>query len=167
MVHRAAISICKTLRPSNALMHTRKSSEPRAVPNPPHLPETGLCPKGDDPLTTDQADRALLLRTSAEDGLLSGELTVTFNGETTVLDADARRMGDRECTSALQALPNIDRVACTRRAVSEFGGGDFLISLLRYAVGGSTLPDAGEIRADTDAVPLRTFSVQDSGKCFA
>lgn len=90
-----------------------------------------MCPKGDDPLTTDQADRALILRTSAEDGLVSGELSLTFNGETTVFDADARRTGDRECASALQALPNIDRVACTRGTVSELGGADYLISLLR------------------------------------
>lgn len=93
--------------------------------------QTGLCPKGDDPLTTDQADRALLLRTTAEEGPLGGELTVTFNGETTTLDADAHRTGDRECASALQALPNIDKVACTRSAVSEFGAADYLISLLR------------------------------------
>lgn len=94
-------------------------------------PQSGLCPKGDDPLTTDQADRALLLRTTAEEGPLNGELTVTFNGEATTFDADARQTGDRECASALQALPNIDRVACTRSAVSEFGAADYLISLLR------------------------------------
>ena len=114
---------------------TRLRTNHKSVPSS----EKGLCPKGDDPLTTDQADRALLLRTSADEGPLSGELTVTFNGETAVLDADARRTGDRECTSALQALPNIDRVACTRSAVSEFGGGDYLISLLRYRPTGSTL----------------------------
>lgn len=93
--------------------------------------KSGLCPKGDDPLTTNQADRALLLRTTAEEGLISGELTVTFNGESTTLDANAHRTGDRECASALQALPNIDRVACTRGAVSEYGGADYLVSLLR------------------------------------
>ncbi|CAM9943915.1 unnamed protein product, partial [Hapterophycus canaliculatus] len=91
-----------------------------------------MCPKGDDPLTIDQADRALLLRTIAEEGPLSGELTVTFNGESTIFDANAHRTGDRECASALQALPNIDRVTCTRGAVSEYGGADYLVSLLRF-----------------------------------
>eukprot|EP00903_Cladosiphon_okamuranus_P017553 g16167.t1 len=93
---------------------------------------TRLCPKGDDPLTTDQADRALILRTWTEDGPLSGELSLTFNGETTFFDADARRTGDQECASALQALPNIDRVACTRVDVGESGGADYLISLLSF-----------------------------------
>ncbi|CAM9167242.1 unnamed protein product [Ectocarpus sp. 12 AP-2014] len=91
-----------------------------------------LCPKGDDPLTTDQADRVLLLRTMAEEGPISGELTVTFNGESTTLNADARQTGDLECTAALQMLPNIDRVACQRGAVSDFGGTDYVISLLRF-----------------------------------
>ncbi|CBJ33559.1 conserved unknown protein [Ectocarpus siliculosus] len=93
---------------------------------------TRLCPKGDDPLTTDQADRVLLLRTTAEEGPISGELTVTFNGESTTLNADARQTGDLECAAALQMLPNIDRVGCQRGAVSEFGGTDYVISLLRF-----------------------------------
>ncbi|CAM9302579.1 unnamed protein product [Ectocarpus fasciculatus] len=93
---------------------------------------TRLCPKGDDPLTTDQADRVLLLRTTAEEGPISGELTVTFNGESTTLNADARQTGDLECASALQMLPNIDRVGCQRGAVSEFGGTDYVISLQRF-----------------------------------
>ena len=91
-----------------------------------------MCPKGDDPLTTDQADRAIMLRTAAEGGLLDGELSVTFNGETTTLNANGHHTGDRECTSALQALPNIDAVSCRRGPVSEFGGADYLISLTRY-----------------------------------
>lgn len=90
-----------------------------------------MCPKGDDPLTTDQADRVLLLRTTAEEGPISGELTVMFNGESTTLNADARQTGDLECAAALQMLPNIDRVACQRGAVSEFGGAEYVISLLR------------------------------------
>lgn len=90
-----------------------------------------MCPKGDDPLTTGQADRALMLRTTAEEGLLGGKVTVTFNGESTTLDANAHRSGDRECALAFQSLPNIDRVSCARGAVSEFGGAEYFISLLR------------------------------------
>lgn len=91
----------------------------------------GMCPKGDDPLTTDQADRTILLRTTADGGPLSGELSFTFHGETTTLDANAHHMGDRECISALQALPNIDRVSCKRGHVSEAGGAEYTITLLR------------------------------------
>lgn len=72
-----------------------------------------------------------MLRTTAEGGLLSGELSFTFNGETTTLDANAHRTGDRECVSALQALPNIEQVSCRRGPVSEFGGADYLISIIR------------------------------------
>ena len=102
------------------------------TPPPPTKTErAGLCPKGDDPLTTGQADRAFMLRTTAEGGLLGGELSFTFNGETTTLDANAHRTGDRECVSALQALPNIEQVSCRRGPVSEFGGADYLISIIR------------------------------------
>lgn len=95
------------------------------------MSHAGMCPKGDDPLTTGQTDRALILRTSADEGLLRGELTFTFNGETVALDADAHRSGDRECASALNSLPNIDRVSCARGPVSENGGADYLISITR------------------------------------
>lgn len=118
--------------PQKGVVYSHASTnDGRELNEPPCPSRSGLCPKGDDPLTTDQADRALILRTSAEEGPLIGELSLTFNGETTVFDANAQRTGDQECASALQALPNIDRVACTRGAVSEFGGADYLISLLR------------------------------------
>ena len=72
-----------------------------------------------------------MIRTTAEGGLLGGELSVTFNGETTTLDANAHHTGDLECVSALQALPNIEQVSCRRGPVSEFGGAEYLISIAR------------------------------------
>lgn len=90
-----------------------------------------MCPKSDDPLTTGQSDRALMLRTSADGGFLEGEVTVTFNGESASLDANAQRAGERECILAFQSMSNIHRVSCERSVINEVGGADYVISLLR------------------------------------
>ena len=39
-----------------------------------------LCPKGDDPLTTGQVNRAITFTTSASSGTLAGSIRFTFNG---------------------------------------------------------------------------------------
>lgn len=90
-----------------------------------------MCPKGDDPLTTGQSDRALMLRTTAEGAFLEGDVTFTFNGESASLNADAYHTGDRECALALESMRNIGSVSCQRGAVNEMGGADYIISLLR------------------------------------
>lgn len=92
---------------------------------------TGMCPKGDDPLTTGQSDRVLMLRTTAQGGSLDGEVLFTFNGESASLSADAQQVGDQECARALMSMPNIGSVSCERGAVNERGGADYIISLLR------------------------------------
>jgi len=57
---------------------------------------TELCPKGDDPLTTGQASREILLGIDTLSGSLSGYLAFFFNGEKVMLDADASKLSDEK-----------------------------------------------------------------------
>lgn len=98
------------------------------------LPPTGLCPKGDDPLTTGQPDRALMLRATAGKGeVLGGRVTFSFHGESATFDAGAGRAeADEECSSAIRSMPNVRNASCSRGPISDDRVADFVISLHRY-----------------------------------
>ena len=66
-----------------------------------------FCPRGDDPETTGQAARQIILTTGATSGTLAGTLRLTFDGYTTTLSADAANADDTVCASAFGALENI------------------------------------------------------------
>jgi hypothetical protein len=78
-----------------------------------------MCPKGDDPWTTDQNDRAIGLVVSSLDAdvALDGLLGIKLYGETTYVSLDSSTT-DEDCALQLQNSSQIEAVACNYTRVS-------------------------------------------------
>lgn len=68
------------------------------------------CPKGDDPLTVNQQNRAIQLQIAA-DSALAGMLYVGFGFDVAALSVDA--VTDATCETAFQSMSSLDAVQCT------------------------------------------------------
>ena len=112
-----------------------------------------MCPKGDDPLTSGQAARALTL-TTAGASALGGTLTVSFDGEEFTMSADANAVSGAECKALLEGLPNIEVAACARGAPDAQGGAVYSIELSSFP----TLPHQNNIFAHDGNPPLSSFT---------
>jgi hypothetical protein len=115
---------------------------------------TRLCPKGDDPLTKDQASRTVQLVTGATRGTLGGQLQVTFNGETAVFDAAAGKFDGAACSKAISALPNVQFASCERISTNEWGGGTYKIAFDAWP----TIPWENNLFSHNGDPPLSAFA---------
>ena len=79
-----------------------------------------MCPKADDPLTTDQNDRAITVSVGLTDHsvTLAGQLGITLYGETSYLSLSSP--SDSDCKTALENSPQIGTVDCTYTVVSQY-----------------------------------------------
>ncbi|KAG5188017.1 hypothetical protein JKP88DRAFT_347960 [Tribonema minus] len=89
---------------------------------------TRLCPKGDDPTTTDQVPRTIQMRTGATRGTLAGEFNFLFNGESVTFDATAALVDGTTCSKLVTSLPNVASASCERGPINEWGGATYTIS---------------------------------------
>jgi hypothetical protein len=115
---------------------------------------TRLCPKGDDPLTKDQASRTVQLVTGATRGTLAGQLQVTFNGETAVFDAAAGKFDGAACSKAISALPNVQFASCERISTNEWSGGTYEIAFDAWP----TIPWENNLFSHNGDPPLSAFA---------
>ncbi|OQR83560.1 hypothetical protein ACHHYP_14571, partial [Achlya hypogyna] len=71
-----------------------------------------MCPKNDDPLTTGQAYRSVVLTVAGSSSALAGTVTFTFNGRSVTMPANANSNSDAICTAAISSLPNVGSATC-------------------------------------------------------
>lgn len=95
---------------------------------------SGLCPKGDDPLTPFTDYRTIILTTTASYGSLGGFFTLTFNGESVSFPAFASLWSVADCEKSLQSLRNVGTVKCTRSSVNSHGGAAYGVQFLTFPV---------------------------------
>jgi hypothetical protein len=110
-----------------------------------------LCPKGDDPMTTDQEYRQISIMTGAMEGYLSGHFDFTFMGHTVGLEANADAQA---CKYALEALPTVASVDCERGAVDSQGGATYTVTFLEWPV----YPQDNNLFSHDGNPPLSYFS---------
>ncbi|ETW07562.1 hypothetical protein H310_02049 [Aphanomyces invadans] len=77
-----------------------------------------MCPKNDDPLTTSQVYRSIALTVSASSLALVGTVSVTFNGYSFTMPANANANSDAICTAAAMTLGNVRVATCVMSAVN-------------------------------------------------
>lgn len=69
-----------------------------------------MCPKGDDPLTTAQNTRTILMKLNSTGGNVEGYYSVGFDGEKFQLPVNATEL---ECEAGWESLPNLEDVTCS------------------------------------------------------
>ena len=122
--------------------------------------ERALCPKGDDPLTTGQAPRTIVVTVSAAKGVLEGTVDIHFQRETTTFDAHGAMMTSRECTARVERLRNVRQALCERTALDEAtGAAEYVIKFLRWPV----RPWENNLYAHDGNPPLSSFSCDTGG----
>jgi hypothetical protein len=96
-----------------------------------------MCPKGDDPRTTGQADLVFTITTSGTSGTaLAGYFTFHFYGHTTKFKADAYSptFSNSDCQTFIQALPNVETATCVVSGISsDHRGATYTITITKYA----------------------------------
>lgn len=90
------------------------------------------CPKGDDPETSNQGQREIIIRTGAKGGQLEGHFDFSFMGQSVGFDAIASEIS---LTNSLQALSTVETVSVTRTDHDTHGGAEFRISFIRWPSG--------------------------------
>ena len=96
-----------------------------------------MCPKGDDPRTTGQADLIFTIQTSGTSGTaLAGYFTFHFYGHSTQIVANAHSptLSNANCAAFIQALPNVASATCAVSSISsDHKGATLTITITQYA----------------------------------
>ncbi len=93
-----------------------------------------MCPKGDDPFTTYADFHTFTITTTAQSGVLSGQFQFIFNGEYFYFPANASLFDSTACQTALEALPNIEKVICTRGMINSKYGTQYTVQIQEYPI---------------------------------
>ena len=121
--------------------------------------EIRMCPKGDDPLTTNQKPRQIKFGFDALSGDLNGYLSFTFLGEDILLDANANSLTDEKCTRLFQSLPNVEQVVCARTSdVTEANGANYSVTFEKFP----TFPYENNLYYHDGNPPLTAFNCDTS-----
>eukprot|EP00937_MAST-01D_sp_MAST-1D-sp2_P003849 g3849.t1 len=112
-----------------------------------------MCPKGDDPLTTGQVNRAITITTSVASGSLTGTVKVTFNGLSTSFNADPSVTDAAACKAAFEALDNVKTVTCTKGSTAN-GGAPYTVSFTEWPV----TPSENNLHSHDGNPPLQAFT---------
>ena len=78
-----------------------------------------ICPKGDDPMTTGQAYREIVIESGASSGLLGGFFDFSFLGESVRFSANASNWTATDCDRDIESLANVQSVTCTRTGANS------------------------------------------------
>jgi hypothetical protein len=114
-----------------------------------------ICPKGDDPMTTPQNYRQIILTTGATSGFLTGFWKFGFLGETIRISANASNYTAVQCDQDFESLPNVEEVTCTRTPQNNGNlGANYTITFKRFPV----LPHENNIFSHSGNPALLDFS---------
>ncbi|CAN0399749.1 unnamed protein product, partial [Discosporangium mesarthrocarpum] len=91
-----------------------------------------LCPKGDDPLTTEQNNPRLSMVVNATSGVMEGTFTMWFQGEKFDFSANATSFSSSDCEAAFEDLSNIEDITCIRGGVDSNGGATYTLELVSF-----------------------------------
>ncbi len=94
--------------------------------------EMRLCPWGHDPLSEGQSSRAIRVTTSAVTGALEGYWTLSFQGETVQIDANAKNVDGKMCSEAVSELPSIESAICIRGEIDSHLGTTYTITIKQW-----------------------------------
>ncbi len=94
--------------------------------------EIRLCPWGYDPLSEGQSSRAIRVTTSAVTGALEGYWTLSFQGETVQIDANAKKVDGKMCSEAVSELPSIESAICIRGEIDSHLGTTYTITIKQW-----------------------------------
>lgn len=71
-----------------------------------------MCPKNDDPLTTGQTYRSIVITTGSSGAALVGSIKIHFNGQVATLNADGSANTMASCAAAFTSMKNIKGATC-------------------------------------------------------
>jgi hypothetical protein len=95
---------------------------------------TGMCPKGDDPITSFTDFRTITIVTSALFGVLGGNFKFTFAGQSFSFPAKASFWLSDACEASFESLPNVESVKCVKDAIDDgFGGSTYTVQFLSFS----------------------------------
>ncbi|RQM20469.1 hypothetical protein B5M09_010546, partial [Aphanomyces astaci] len=119
-----------------------------------------MCPKNDDPLTPGQAFRSIALTVSGATSALAGVVTVTFNGYSFTMPANANSNSDAICAAAVLTLGNVRTATCVMSAVdSTTQGATYTIEFQEW----SHWDSENNVFFHTGNPPLASFSCHVAG----
>ncbi|RHY22896.1 hypothetical protein DYB36_007378, partial [Aphanomyces astaci] len=119
-----------------------------------------MCQKNDDPLTPGQAFRSIALTVSGATSALAGVVTVTFNGYSFTMPANANSNSDAICAAAVLTLGNVRTATCVMSAVdSTTQGATYTIEFQEW----SHWDSENNVFFHTGNPPLASFSCHVAG----
>ncbi len=121
-----------------------------------------ICPKAFIPeeLGDHNGRRAIRLETSLVSGHLSGEMSVSFSGAKTFMNANANDLGEGGCGFAVNKMASLGRATCARESFDEeTGAGVYVITIDEYPLE----PHENNIFRHDGNPPLSAFSCDMTG----
>ncbi|EQC30579.1 hypothetical protein SDRG_11637 [Saprolegnia diclina VS20] len=82
-----------------------------------------MCPKNDDPLTTGQTYRSVVLTVAGAGSALAGTVTFTFNGRSVTMPANGNANSNAICAAAISSLSTVGSATCVQGAIDGTTGG--------------------------------------------
>lgn len=123
-----------------------------------YLFPTGMCPKGDDPLTPFTDYRSIIISVNQfYASPTSGAYTFTFNDQSLALPT--YQISDQECQSLFELLPNIETVKCGVSKNGRYGGYKVLLQFLTFP----SKPYENNLNSHDGNPPLQSFSCDTYG----
>jgi hypothetical protein len=113
-----------------------------------------MCPKGDDPATTSQVSRAIVVTTSATSGTLAGTIGITFDGHTVDIAVDASTVSAASFQSSIASLANIDSATVSKADGYSSGNGAAYTVTINFP----TYPEQNNIFYHDGNPPLTSFT---------
>ena len=96
--------------------------------------ETAHCPRGDDPLTSNQNTRAITIQTlPANDAMVDGLFRFGFLGKSVTFPASGYDNDDATCGRMLSGLPGVTLATCERGAVGNRGETTIVVRFEEFA----------------------------------
>lgn len=116
---------------------------------------TGMCPKGDDPLTPFSDYRTIRITTSASSGTYGGYYKFNFNGQSFVFPANASEWSYSDCIASFESLPNVDHALCSDPIVSnEYLNAQYTVQLISFPL----FPFENNLYLNDGNPPLAAFT---------
>jgi hypothetical protein len=112
----------------------------------------GMCPKGDDPITSFTDYRSIIIRVNQYYiRPSSGSYKFSFNGQSISLPIS--QWSDQQCQEAFQKLPNVLTVKCGVNRNGRYGGYSMLIQFIAFPV----IPFENNIYTHNGNPPISSF----------
>ena len=118
----------------------------------------GMCPKGDDPLTTYTDFRSIIIRVGTQSaGITGGTFKFTFHDES--ISIPGTGWTEEQCKATFESLPNVDTVRCSVEfSISQHGGFTTVVAFEKFPVN----PHQNNIYNHDGDPPLSAFACDTS-----